>query len=204
MENGSNSIRQRIRDIMQEFDCSESAKEVAYKIADSILQETDIYVVMESSGEYDTRTEIPVKSFLDEESATSFADYLNDKQNAEEERYLDALEKFNVGTPDEIFEMIFSEYLKDTDADYYQKYTEAKNDINIDFNWDKFYDRLDDFQIGDKEEPAKYLTRCGYDIDSIEDILFAKNYYDSGKSFEKPYYYVHAQPIKLNYEILRK
>ena len=204
MENSSNIIRQRIRDIMQEFDCSEAAKEVADKIADTVLQETDIYVVMESSGEYDTRTEIPVKSFLDEDSATSFANYLNDKQNAEEERYLDVLEKFNVGSPDEIFEIIFSEYLKDTDADYYQRYTKAKNDINIDFNWDEFYGRLDDFQIGDEEEPAKYLTRCGYETDSIEDILFAKNYHDSGKSYEKPYYYVHAQPIKLNYEIFRK
>ena len=201
MKNASNTIRQRIRDIMSEFDCSEAAKEVADKIADSILQETDIYVVMESSGEYDSRIENPVKSFLDEESATSFADYLNDMQDAEEERYLDVLEKFNVGTPDEILEMIFSEYLKDTDADYYQKYTDAKNGINTDFNWDDFYDRLDDFQIGDEEEPAKYLTRCGYDTGSIEDILFAKNYYDSGKLFEKSYYYVQTPPIKLSYEI---
>lgn len=158
------------------------------------MKKSKIYIVMESTGQYEDRFERPFKAFTDKNKAEE----LVKKKNEYYDDLIDRYRSINFDV-EEKMRTLFDRYLMDTDKEMYEAYQKADSHYNTDseFNWNEFYDKENDFEE-DNDLVKKYTEICGLTDEERDAILVYLEYeYNSHNNDGLPYYYVSRNALEL-------
>ena len=161
------------------------------------MEKSKIYIVMESTGQYEDRFESPYKAFTSKEKADACVDKLKAYYDDLMDRYnqidFDVQEKLND---------LFDRYLQNTNNEMFVAYKKAMSETvdtisEEEFDWDLYYDIENDFKENN-ELVNKYADICGLS-DKERNAINVYHEYSEHMDFDGslPYFYVSHQVLDL-------
>jgi hypothetical protein len=161
------------------------------------MEKNKIYIVMESTGQYEDSIERPYKAFTSQEKADAcvykLKAYYDDLMDRYNQIDFDVQEKLNE---------LFDRYLQNTNNELFIAYKKAMEEPvdripEVEFDWNEYYNIEDDFKKN-KELVNKYADICGLSDKERNAINVYQEYsehMDCDGSL--PYFYVSHQVLDL-------
>ena len=155
-----------------------------------------VYIIEEIHGSYEDKFMRPYMGYMDKEKAQKKCDELNDYWRRVENTY-----SSNKMDQADLKEKVFKEHLKETNKELFNEVekaceyssSESYSPDKDNFDWDKFYDKLDEF-CEDFEEFIDFAkTLCNKkEVEFLNAAHLLEPFF-----YEAPYYYVSYQPIEI-------
>ena len=162
---------------------------------ETIKDGMNLFVVMETKGEFGDAYSKPIRIFSNYQSAKDYTDNLNAKEKQLYKNFLDLREKlYKQGLyPDDVDEQVFKKHLETHDQQLLEDIERVeKKDDTIDENdgeiLDRFNETMEKFMLGYND--GKYREAallCGYDQQTIE---LLENAIEYNYNYPRPSYHV--------------
>lgn len=135
-----------------------------------------IFIVEETTGEYEDRFTRPVKAFRSEEDANA---YCNEQQKYYDElsdKYTELTDPKSEFNADALNEKAYQAYLKDVAPDLLEHYEKLGSNANDrSFDWERYYKYESSF-LGNSDTRKKYYKKIGMSEKDIENMEIIDEY----------------------------
>lgn len=135
-----------------------------------------IFIVEETTGQYENMFTRPVKAYRSEKEAKTYCDEQNKYYEELSDMYTDLTDPSSTFNADNIKEKAFHAYLKDVNPHLIEQY-ERLSVGNFDFDWKSYDDYETNFDC-DQEIKEKYYKKIGLSDDDIKKIKIIEEYED--------------------------
>lgn len=135
-----------------------------------------IFIVEETTGQYEDRITTCVKAFRSEKEAKTYCDEHNKYYEELSDMYTDLTDPSSTFNADNIKEKAFHAYLKDVAPELVEQY-ERLSVGKLDFDWNSYEDYETNFDC-DQEIKEKYYKKIELTDDEIKKMKIIEEYED--------------------------
>ena len=152
--------------------------------------ETNVYIVLKTTGHYEDSYTCPVKAFTSLDKACEYAEQQNAYYTELDRKY----EEFG-HNGEGLCNDLFERYLETVNKKLYKK-VRSDNDDVTDEEWDEYDERYEEL-MNSKELMEEYINSSTFTDKEIEAIRVYKEWGEVQDCGVMPYFAVYGQPIKI-------